>query len=115
MFKELLLEYMNLKGLTQIEVSELLGDTQQAISDFLSKKSNPQKKTKEKYFENLTGFEDFYNEKTSLKQGNVDTKKDIEKLADLVIKNHNELMFVEKYRYWFETKAQKRAIEILKE
>ncbi|MGG5486297.1 hypothetical protein [Gaetbulibacter sp. PBL-D1] len=65
MFKELLREYIDFKGFSQTEIAEIVGDSQQAVSDFLSKDGNPHKKTREKYFTKLVGFKEFYNEKTS--------------------------------------------------
>jgi len=67
MFKEILREYIEFKGLSQSEIAEIIGDSQQAVSDFLNKSGNPQKKTREKYFEKLVGFKDYYNTKTSNK------------------------------------------------
>ncbi len=68
MFKEKLRNYLIDNEITQTELSEIIGDSQQAISDFLKKEGNPQRKTKEKYFTKLIGFEEFYNKKTSIKQ-----------------------------------------------
>lgn len=68
MFKQLLRKYIELHGLHQNDLSKLTGDSQQAISDFLKNNSTPQKKTREKYFEKIEGFKDFYLLNTSKTQ-----------------------------------------------
>lgn len=83
MFKELLREYIKIKGLSQIELANLIGDSQQAISDFLKKDGNPQRKTREKYFQTLQGFEEFYLNNTSKKQ-------DFKKTDTIYNKNGNK-------------------------
>ncbi|MBS3993166.1 MAG: helix-turn-helix transcriptional regulator [Bacteroidetes bacterium] len=70
MFKETLRKYIEIKNITQSELASMVGDTQQAVSDFLNKEGNPQKKTREKYFEKLVGFENYYKQITSLNQVN---------------------------------------------
>lgn len=66
-FKDILRNYMEIKAITQNELAEILGESQQSVSDFLKKDGNPQKKTKDKYFEKLSGFKVFF-ENTSKKQ-----------------------------------------------
>lgn len=88
-FKETLKEYLTIKGISQKELAELLGDSQQAISDFLSKKSNPRKKTREKYFNKLVGFEDFYKQKTSLDNVNLNETPTIYKPEGKIIDSDN--------------------------
>ncbi|MGY5351638.1 helix-turn-helix domain-containing protein [Wenyingzhuangia sp. IMCC45533] len=60
MFREILNNYLKTKGISQSELASLTGDSQQAISDFLNKKGNPQKKTREKFFNSLHGFKEYY-------------------------------------------------------
>lgn len=47
-FKEVLRNYLELKGISQTDLALMLGDSQQAISDFLSKDGNPRQKTRQK-------------------------------------------------------------------
>lgn len=90
MFKTLLKEYMKIKGISQSELADLVGDSQQAISDFLLKDGNPQKKTREKYFLKLEGFREFYDQDgiTSKKQETVNamTEADKEDIIKGVVK-----------------------------
>tara|TARA_R110002167_G_scaffold81296_6_gene222709 strand:- start:2281 stop:2841 length:561 start_codon:yes stop_codon:yes gene_type:complete len=76
MFKKKLRDYLKIKGVSQYELAELVGDTQQAVSDFLSNDGNPQKKTREKYFENLEGFREFYETSELQEKSIADTDKD---------------------------------------
>ncbi|WP_299681058.1 helix-turn-helix transcriptional regulator [uncultured Tenacibaculum sp.] len=64
MFKEILRKYITLKGLTQNDIANIIGDSPQAVSDFLSKQGNPRSKTKEKYFK-IEGFEEFFKKEES--------------------------------------------------
>jgi integrase len=59
-----------IRGITQSELASFVGDTQQAVSDFLNKDANPQSKTRDKYFKKLVGFEDYYKHNTSYNQVN---------------------------------------------
>lgn len=60
MFKEILRLYLKESGISQEDVASQIGDTQQAISDFLNNDGNPQRKTREKYFEKLKGFKAYF-------------------------------------------------------
>ena len=64
MFRELLVKYMEINGISQMDLSKKIGTSQQSVSDFLTSEGNPQKRTREKYFKNLLGFEDFYVQNT---------------------------------------------------
>lgn len=89
MFKEVLRKYIEFKGISQSELALTIGDTQQAISDFLKKEGNPQKKTRDKYFKKLVGFEDYYKHNTSINEVN-------DKGVDYnIIENTNGNTFVE--------------------
>ncbi len=59
-FKLLLREFIAKEGLSQDVIALQIGDSQQAISDFLKKDSKPHEKTRRKYLEKLKGFNDFY-------------------------------------------------------
>lgn len=67
-FKEILRKYLEIKEINQNELSEIIGDSQQAISEFLKKDGRVQTKTREKYFERLVGFKEYYSKNTSIKQ-----------------------------------------------
>ena len=60
MFKDSLRKYLYINNISQLDLSNKIGDSQQAISDFLKKDGTPQAKTRLKYFENLVGFKEFY-------------------------------------------------------
>lgn len=59
-FKAILREYIAQKGISQDTISLQIGDSQQAISDFLKKDGKPHEKTIRKYLEKLEGFKDYY-------------------------------------------------------
>lgn len=70
-FKEILREYLDIRGFSQDEVAEMVGDTQQAVSNFVNSDGKPHKNSREKYLEKLEGFNEFYNNhNTTLKQKN---------------------------------------------
>lgn len=46
--------------MSQEVVSLQVGDSQQAVSDFLKKEGKPQEKTRQKYLEKLKGFKEYY-------------------------------------------------------
>ncbi len=64
-FKNILRKYLKINNITQIDLSSILGESQQSVSDFLKKDGNVQNKTRKKYFEKLVGFEEFYKNETS--------------------------------------------------
>ena len=49
MFKETLKEYIVIKGISQLDLSKMVGDSQQAVSDFLNTGGNPRRKTRAKF------------------------------------------------------------------
>ncbi|CAL2107476.1 conserved hypothetical protein [Tenacibaculum sp. 190524A02b] len=125
MFKDILRKYLEIKGISQIELSKIVGDTQQAISDFLSKDGNPQRKTREKYFDKLEGFLEFYNE-TSKKQDKLAftinaqknenlKEKELETIINAILLHEEELMGNKVFKQWLELKLLKRENEIYKE
>lgn len=65
MFRELLDEFMRLRGLSQDDVALLIGTSQQGVSAILKGNGNTRSGTREKYFKNVPGFEEFYKNKTS--------------------------------------------------
>ena len=60
MFKTILRQFIDEMGISQEVISIQIGDSQQAVSDFLKKEGKPQDKTKKKYFEKLEGFKEYY-------------------------------------------------------
>ena len=104
--------------MTQVELAEIIGDSQQAISDFLKKDGNPQKKTKEKYFDKLEGFYEFYNTNTSLSLNrrallNI-TEQDAMKVIELIYLYEDELMEYEDFALWVEAKKAEEKNAVLK-
>jgi predicted transcriptional regulator len=85
MFKEILRNYLIYKGISQDDLASLLNVTQQAVSDFLTKGGNPQKKTREMYFEKVDGFLEYYNDKTSNKQVNRKSKSIIIEQSNAIV------------------------------
>ncbi len=111
MFKELLKKYLKLKGINQLELANITGDTQQSISEFLNNKSNPQKKTKEKFFSKLEGFKDFYDNIESENKENLDNKY-IDKITLKIIENEDLFLKNKNFSNWLELKLVKREIKV---
>lgn len=86
-FKNLLRMYLEVNGITQVELADMTGDSQQAISDFLSKDSTPRKSTRNKYFDRVAGFAKFYKDNTSNEAFN-NLQKD--EVAYKMIKDHRK-------------------------
>lgn len=59
-FKKALREYIRENGISQEYIAERIGTSQQAVSDFINSDRNPQRRTREKYFEVLEGFKDYF-------------------------------------------------------
>ncbi len=70
-FKAILRKFIADNEISQEVISLQIGDSQQAISDFLKKDSKPQEKTRQKYLEHLKGFKAYYN--TNKLQVNINT------------------------------------------
>ena len=60
MFKTLLREFIEKESISQDVIALQIGDSQQAVSDFLKKDGKPQEKTRRKYLEKLEGFREYY-------------------------------------------------------
>lgn len=89
MFRELLIKFMEINNLNQTDIALKIGDTPQAVSDFLAKKSNPRIKTKNKYFNKLVGFKDFYDKNLNILEIEEVTIPDTEIIPN---KNGNEFI-----------------------
>ena len=64
-FRKILIDFLDFKGISQVEAGELMGTSQQAISKFFSNKAEPRPTTKAKIFKSFPGFEDYYNFNTT--------------------------------------------------
>jgi len=82
-FKSILRTYIRRNKISQDVISIEVGDSQQAVSDFLKKDSKAQKKTRKKYLDNLKGFKDYYESKVDESAFKEDMKPlPIKKLSD---------------------------------
>jgi transcriptional regulator with XRE-family HTH domain len=95
MFKQVLRKYIEIKGITQSELASIIGDSQQAVSDFLTKEGNPHKKTRNKYFEKLVGFENFYKQNIIIDEVNDNEIEYNTPKAAIKIKD-DEIVFLKK-------------------